>query len=207
MRRGDASRVAELHRHGISEGFLGRLGPVFCAQLYIAINDAPTSGVWVAESAAGEVVGFVSGSLNIGRCYAHALRRRGPQLAAAAFPALVQPRNWRNLWETVTYPARSRNRDGNQVAAPVQTRSELLSIAVDASVRGEGAASRLVDELERCLAAWGLDGPYRVATSASDARANRFYIKMGFDLALQFTLHGRPMHMYVKTPSAPHAEG
>ena len=85
----------------------------------------------------------------------------------------------------------------------VSTRSELLSIAVAPTARGGGAAARLVSELERYLIASGLEGSYRVATSATDARANRFYIKVGFELAQSFTLHGRPMHMYVKSPVAP----
>lgn len=193
----DASAVAALHAEGIPQGFLSRLGARFRGTMYRGIASAPRSGVWVAIADEDRVVGFISGSAHVGRCYRAVLLRRGACMALHALPTLVSPRTWKHVFETLAYPAREIDRAPSTESGAEST-AELLSIVVAPSARGTGAASALISALEAGLTDWGHRGPYRVVTMAADPRSNAFYVKAGFRLVRRFTHHGIGMNLYHK---------
>jgi len=202
MNADEATKVACLHAQGIPQGFLSRLGDGFRATLYRGIAAASRSGVWVAVTGDGEVVGFISGTAHVGDCYRSVLRRRGAALAARAAPSLLRPATWRYAYETLTYPRR-------EVARPDRDRgdarpsAELLSIVVAPYGRGTGAAAGLVAALESALLSWQGPGSYRVVTMAADPRSNGFYEKVGFVHVREFRHHGIAMNLYHKELTRP----
>jgi GNAT superfamily N-acetyltransferase len=197
----EAPRVADLHREGIPQGFLSYLSARFRTVLYRGIAQAPQSGVWVAVDGRGEIIGFLSGTADVSRCYRSVLASHGIALAVAMLGELRRPTTWRQAWQTLTYPRREFTASGG-ADAPLRRRAstgaELLSVVVSAGGRGTGTAARLVEALETELRDWGHRGSYRVATIAGDARANAFYRKVGFRHLCGFQHHGVDMNLYHK---------
>ncbi len=193
----EARDVAALHCHGIPDGFLSKLGARFCTQLYRGIASAPRSGVWVAKDESDRVLGYVSGTADVGRCYRSVLVRRGLMLAVCALPATKHGRTWRSIGETLRYPWR-RFASGAGARPVSRTKAELLSIVVGDQGRGRGIASRLVRHLEHELVRWDCEATYWVVTMATDPRSNAFYVKVGFRAVRDFEHHGVRMRLYRK---------
>jgi ribosomal protein S18 acetylase RimI-like enzyme len=137
----DAAGAAALHASGIGEGFLSSLGPRVLGLLYRRMALDPSSFVIVADDD-GRVAGFVSGTIDTSALYRSFLRSDG--LRAAVYAAPRVHRVWRQAVETLRYPGRA---DSNW------PRAEMLSLAVDESLRGQGVGARLAvafkDELHR----------------------------------------------------------
>ena len=202
LRPADSLAVADLHRDCIPQGFLSRLGRQFRAAMYRGIASAPNSGVWVALDDHDRVVGFISGSANLSRCYKSVLLRRGVQMAVFALPAAGRWETWKHVAETLAYPRREITRAARSDGQAEPT-AELLSIVVAPEARGTDAAGKLVEALENGLAHWGHCGPYRVVTMAADPRSNAFYIKVGFRHVRGFSHHGINMNLYHKVADEP----
>ena len=195
MQPSDAKAVAKIHSDGIPQGFLSKLGLGFRATMYNGIATAPTSGVWVAVNEFHEVIGFISGTLHVGRCYRSVLLRKSIPMGIHALPSLLAPKTWRHAFETLTYPNHKTERTDNPDLEPS---AELLSMAVTPKARGTGAAKRLCQVLEENLLDFGINGPYRVVTMAADPRSNAFYRKVGFQFIREFSHHGIAMNLYHK---------
>lgn len=204
MKQSEAPVIAELHREGIPQGFLSRIGPGFRAEMYRGIALAARSGVWVAVNSRGEIYGFICGTAHIGRCYRSVLLRRGLVMVVYALPALIRPTTWKHIIETMTYPRREITEapEPEGAARESEPTAELLSIVVGASGRGSGAAGQLVAALEDGLREWQHLGVYRVVTMAADPRSNAFYRKVGFRHVREFQHHGVAMNLYHKAPTA-----
>lgn len=196
LRRADARTVADQHREGIPQGFLSQLATNVRVHLYLGISSAPRSGVWVAVTTDGAVVGFVAGTADVGRCYRSVLLREGLGMAWFGAPSLLHRDAWRKIGQTLTYPRREIARR-TAAGAPEPT-AELLSIAVDPGARGAGVASRLLAALEDAMIRWGQRGIYRVVTMAADPGSNGFYRKTGFRYVRSFEHHGVTMNLYHK---------
>ncbi|MFH0922129.1 MAG: GNAT family N-acetyltransferase [Fibrobacterota bacterium] len=197
----DFSEIARLHAESIPMGFLSMLGKTFLSRLYKGIARHPESCVIVARDEHGRVAGFVSGTLSVRRCYRGVLRKRFLSLCLLIVFKMFSPANLKRAWETLRYPAKQE--------AGERLEAELLSIAVSDSVRGKGVGKKLVAELETWFAAMGCyAGPYKVVTSAEDARSNGFYKSVGFEFQREFMHHGKRMNEYVHlTPLSPLSRG
>jgi ribosomal protein S18 acetylase RimI-like enzyme len=199
----DAPMVAELHRLALPRGFLSTLGDRFLARLYRLLARADRTCVWVGADPDDRCVGFVAGSLDIGRAYRQVLSRGALPLAAAMLPGALRPAVLGRALQTLAYPLRrgDRRRTGDGVD-PAAIRAELLSIAVADRARGHGLGRRLVAALEASFREWGHRAAYRVVTDAEDPRSNAFYAALGFARAGEFHHHDHRMALYTKNLSA-----
>jgi ribosomal protein S18 acetylase RimI-like enzyme len=205
LTRSDLQSIAGLHKQGIPTGFLSSLGEVFLAKLYAGIDKAPGSCVIVERDESGEVIGFVSGTLSIRRCYRHVITRNLLSLGLRLGLRLLSPHILLRVFETLRYPLThppvsplpfSFKKKGGGLGGWVN--AELLSIAVSDSARGKGVGKRLVKALEAFFVRNGHAGPYKVVTWAEDKRSNAFYLGVGFTFCREFEHHGNKMREYRK---------
>ncbi len=199
MNSSDFKTIAKLHRKGIPFGFLSSLGENFLTRLYYGISKAPGSCVIVERDEKGEVIGFISASLSIGRCYRYVLTHNFISLGFSLLPILISILNIKRIFETIKYPfKKGKDNTGSSIEA------ELLSIAVADSARGKGVGKRLIKELEKFFIGQGHEGMYKVVTYAADPVSNAFYLGAGFTFSRNFVHHNNPMKEYVKVLSRVH---
>ena len=164
-----AGAVARLHRASLT-GLLSRLGPrAACAYYSGCARSAAASGFVLLE--AGEVRGFVLGSLRPGELQREVLRRNpfGILLGVGA-GVLRRPSA---LW----WLARSfRGPDAGSYDATVP---ELTYLAIAAEHRGGGAGRRLVEAFTAALRAAGA-AACELSVDADNAAAVAFYERLGF---------------------------
>lgn len=132
---GDETAIAGLHARMISTGFLSSLGHGFLKLLYRQLLLSERGMVAVAE-ADDVVVAFVAGADDTSAFYKEFLRRNFIAASVRLVPAMLKPRSWRKIWETLRY---------GSVSSQVQ--AELLSTAVAPAVQGRGVGNALVLEL------------------------------------------------------------
>ncbi len=190
--------VANLHRQALPKGFLSTLGEPFLACLYRLLATSKRVVVWVGADADDRCVGFVSGALDIKSCYRDVLFRGAIPLLWSVLPSLIKPAVAHRIGQTLLYPLRRGDRAADTSESPALPIAELLSIAVSDRARGAGLGRELVNALEGSLVEFGLEGPYRVVTDATDPRSNAFYKALGFDLFDTFHHHEHEMSRYTK---------
>lgn len=162
-------QVAVLHAANIDQGFLATLGVPFLALMYRALDEAEES-VLLTEEQGGRVVGFVSGGEGMGAIYRRMLRYP-VRLGLSLLPSLVRPKRLKRILEILRY-------GGGASTGQDLPHAELLSIAVDASVRGTGISERLYRRLQAHFSGRGV-GAFRIVVGDSLAPAHRYYQKMG----------------------------
>jgi ribosomal protein S18 acetylase RimI-like enzyme len=173
----DAMAGARLHASRIMNGFLPVLGPSFMARLYRRIGRSPASFLLVAETA-GQVVGFIAGSADVGGLYRSFLFRDGIIAGLAAAPCLLRSRS--RLLETL--------RHGSADGAGTGRGTELLAIAVDPTHEGRGVGNALVEAFLERVTCSGASEAY-VVVGADNAGAIRLYARAGFVAGEAFELH------------------
>lgn len=181
-------QVARLHADNLDQGFLATLGQRFLALMYRAIDECDSS-VLLVEQRGDRVIGFVSGARSMGPIYRQMLRH-WLRLIPSLFPALLNPgRVWRIL-EILRY-------SGNSVAVADLPAYELLSIAVDPSARGQGAAERLYMGLVGHCREHGVPA-FKIVVGEALAPAHQFYQRMGAEVAGDTEVHrGEKSLVYV----------
>ena len=172
-------QVAVLHAANIDQGFLATLGVPFLALMYRALDEAEES-VLLTEEQGGRVVGFVSGGEGMGAIYRRMLRYP-VRLGLSLLPSLMRPKRLKRILEILRYGVSAT--DGHDLP-----NAELLSIAVDASVRGTGVAERLYRRLQAHFSERGV-GAFRIVVGDSLAPAHRYYRKMGAKPAGRIEVH------------------
>jgi GNAT superfamily N-acetyltransferase len=200
--------VARLHAASITTGFLSTLPLPFLATLYSSIARCKGSTVIVALDEDGTVGGFVAGAVSVGLMYKKVLLQSALPLIWHILPHLFNITTIKKLLETVRYgfvkkdtkqemteSAESGQLPDTRHSSP--SASELLSIAVDSSVRGKGTGKKLVNELELFFRQNGVSS-YKVVTYSKDSVSNSFYVHCGFELHGQFLHHDNLMNEYVK---------
>lgn len=173
---GDAAAAAALHLGGISDGFLSLLGTDFLQRLYRRISLHPSAFLLVADLD-GHTVGFIAGATDVPGLYRSFVARDG---AAAVFGA-IRPlvRGWRRALETLRH---------GSPAGRASAATELLSVAVDPSWQGRGAARQLVAAfLGEVVIRGGRSA--QVVVGADNRRAVALYQRAGFVVAERFELH------------------
>jgi glycosyltransferase involved in cell wall biosynthesis/ribosomal protein S18 acetylase RimI-like enzyme len=174
----DASSMARLHREGLPESFLPRLGDRFLRRLYRALSADSGAVAVVAVNGGDEVVGFAAGAVSVSGFYRRFRRRHGVAAGVAAGPRLLRRGVISGLRETAKYPV--------QIASG--TDAELLSIAVAPDHGSRGVGRALARDVIDGLADRGA-GEVRVVVAADNDRANRFYESLGFRPAGQIAVH------------------
>jgi glycosyltransferase involved in cell wall biosynthesis/ribosomal protein S18 acetylase RimI-like enzyme len=188
----DAPAMARLHAAALPSAFLPTLGQAFLGRLYRALAGDPRSVALVAEGSDG-VVGFAAGVVSVGAFYRRFAVRHGPAAALAAAPRLASPAVLGRLLETVRYPARA---DTPAAGLPD---AELLAIAVAPEARAGGTGRTLADGVLDGLAARGA-GQVKVVVGAANGGANRFYERVGFQLAGRLSVHqGTPSNVWIRS--------
>lgn len=185
-------QVARLHADNLDQGFLATLGPRFLTLMYRAIDECDSS-ILLVEQCDGRVVGFVSGTQSMRPIYRQMLRH-GLRLIPSLFPAVLNPtRVWRIL-EILRYSR------GNAALQGLPA-YELLSIAVDPSARGQGAAERLYKGLVGHCRQHGIPA-FKIVVGDRLAPAHRFYQRMGAKVAGETEVHtGERSVVYVHAVS------
>jgi glycosyltransferase involved in cell wall biosynthesis/ribosomal protein S18 acetylase RimI-like enzyme len=182
----DAPSIAVLHMESIGSGFLPQLGIRFMSLLYHAMIGWDGSVVVVADAGAGPV-GFVSGVRRTGDFYRYFLRRFGARALLAALPALLRPSILLRAVETLRY-----GQGGADDA-------ELLAMAVDASLRRKGVATRLGREFLAAMDASGVPS-VRVVVGEENAAAIAAYERLGFAADGDLEIHSGARSKVLRWP-------
>jgi glycosyltransferase involved in cell wall biosynthesis/GNAT superfamily N-acetyltransferase len=179
--RSDALALSQLHRRGITSGFLSSLGPRFLRLLYERLIEDPDSTVIVADGSAG-VVGFVACTADTARFYRSFAKRRGLRAAAVVAPRLLRWETARRVYETARY--------GSDEAGTIP--AEFLSMAMAPAVRAQGVGSALVEEMFQWARSRGLR-EMKVVVGAGNERALRTFQRLGFSSPRHIEVHrGEP---------------
>lgn len=172
----DAPTIASLHCANITGGFLPTLGPGFMRLLYRALISWGEAVVLVSDDGHGPL-GFVAGVTDTRDFYRYFMRRYGLRAMLVAAPRLLRPMNLRKARETWSY----RGRD-------LGVSAELLSMAVAATERNRGSASRLGTEFLSRMASLGALR-VKVVVGSENEGAISAYRKMGFSERNQIEMH------------------
>lgn len=183
-----APQVAKIHQASQEGTFLTALGLDFLTLLYEAMSQSEHTLGWVCLSSAGEVVGFIVGTVDTGAMFKEVVRRRPVRLTwlvlrrAVSRPQLL----WQAL-KTLAYPQQSDS------TAP---KSELLAMALAPGWRGQGWGSQLIEHLRKGLQAENQTAVL-VTVDGQNSGAQRFYQRHGFTLLYETEMYGRKMRHFV----------
>ena len=185
-------QTAVLHHQTINEGFLPKLGPGFLTSLYHFLIKKEVVLVYKEDS---QVLGFVSCALSSKGIMKRFLFSSPAGIFKLMLALLKNPKLISPLLETYRAPSLSQS-NFSEAEIP---ETELLSISVSPQAQKGGIGSKLLDALEAELKSRGID-KYKVIAGEKLVGANKFYIKNGFVLARQITIHGNDVsNVYVKT--------
>lgn len=187
----DAETLANLHYQTISDGFLPKLGVSFLKSLYSFLINTELVIVYKEEN---KILGFVSCTINSGGMMKRFVFSNPAGLLKLFWRLMGKPSIIIPLLETFRAPSKSKNISEKQIL-PV---TELLSISVDPSAQKENIGTQLLHALEHELRSKAIS-KYKVIAGESLIGANKFYLKNGFVLATQITIHGDSVsNVYVK---------
>jgi ribosomal protein S18 acetylase RimI-like enzyme len=185
--RKDIPAVSKLHREFIKTGFLSSLGLPFLKLLYGFIAGSSNAVCLVAQDQS-EIVGFISGAVNIKTFYKEFFRKRIVSTGLIIIPKLIKPSVARKVFETAFYPVKENE------AFP---QAELMSIVVKPEYQGKKTAPRLFDSLKNHFQSKKIR-KFKVVVGSTLIPACRFYEKMGGRLAAEITIHrGETSRVYV----------
>lgn len=188
----DARQVAVLHIQTISEGFLPKLGLGFLTSLYRFLVKNELVLVYKEED---RVLGFVSCALSSKGIMKRFIFSSPAGVFKLVVALLKKPKLISPLSETYRAPSLSESGISTKNEMP---ETELLSISVSPQAQKGGIGSQLLDALEAELKSRGID-KYKVIAGEKLVGANKFYIKNGFVLAQQITIHGNnKSNLYIK---------
>lgn len=187
-----ARQVAQLHIQTINQGFLPKLGISFLHSLYRFLIAKELVLVYKEEE---KVLGFVSCALSSKGIMKRFLVSSPVGVLKIGWSVIKNPGLLKPLWETFRAPSLSGSENKNEPEIP---ETELLSISVSPEAQQGGIGSKLLAALEQELTTRGIDR-YKVIAGQKLEGANKFYIKNGFALAKQITIHGDEVsNVYVK---------
>jgi ribosomal protein S18 acetylase RimI-like enzyme len=172
--------VANLHAANINQGFLPSLGTRFLYELYRCIGEHPKCFL-IAEEHDGKVMGFIAGTT--GKRPLRSVLLRHP---FRVFTALLL--SFTNRHRIAGVLAVARHVGSDHHSTKNLPRAELLSMAVDVKLRGQGCAERLFKALETQFSQANIS-EFRIVAGSQLTAACRFYGKMGATEVARFELH------------------
>ena len=158
-------KVAELHETELQAGLLAKLGGAFLGVFYQYVARDPGCVLLIALEG-DKVIGFVSGTLDIGKFYRRFILRRGFKLAAYLVPYLLSHGSLSSIVSIRRYLT---SRDTTHL--PV---SELTSLAVDPGTQRKGVGKALFVALREHFRSQGIQA-FQVTAAKTQLAALRFY--------------------------------
>jgi GNAT superfamily N-acetyltransferase len=176
-----------MHRTALSSGLFPRLGPRFIRAYHRSFVESP-HGVALAVEVDGRPVGFVLGVLDDRAHYRYVLRHHGIGLGIRAVAAMgVRPRvlalfvrtrasrYLRGARKLLPSTSRSERTGIGGGAPPTRSKTTVVHIAIDPSMRGLGLGRDLLDTFETIAGALGTD-----RVEAATEHASGFYLELGW---------------------------
>lgn len=189
MTANDTQRCASIHVHAFQGFFLTFLGLRFLNELYTAIVHDPSCIAFVAEED-DEVVGFASGTSAASGLYKRLIRQRIWRFGWAALGAFLRkPTILPRLLRALTLPSQK---------TTVPNCGTLMSIAVLPELQRRGIGRLLVRSFLDGARQRRLEYINLTTDSLDNDGVNRFYERLGFRLARNYTTpEGREMNEYI----------
>lgn len=177
--------IVGVHQRSFPDFFLTFLGSRFLQLFYAELQSDPEAVLLVARRD-GRIVGLVGGVQDETRFFASLRQRRSLEFARASASAILRkPTILPRLW-------RARRRD--QVKANSPTPATLLTIAIEPSEQGSGAATALLQGFVAAMADLGTASFTLTTDKSPDNRALGFYRKNGLTQTRELTTpEGRVM--------------
>ncbi|MFQ5807706.1 MAG: hypothetical protein ACE5I3_14770 [Phycisphaerae bacterium] len=195
MEDADALDVGRLYRDAIPWAIFSKLGDRFAGRFILWIHQQERSRVWVARSAAGDILGIMGGTLDRPAIYRKIVREHLLGISFSVLLNLYRPGVlvwlFRALWECIR-PAPDVPRSAPRPAA------EGLFHAVVEQAKGTGLAQQLCARREADFRSWGYHGPYTILTLSTNARANAFQKRLGGRLVAQIPTRGHLIYEWHK---------
>lgn len=183
----DTDVISELHYQYISSGFLSSLGISLLRLLYQSMITSKHSFCFVAEED-GRVVGFVSGTTDVGEFYKEFFKKNFLKASLILLPKALNPQMIRKVLETLLYPVKKEQDLPN---------AELLSIVVDKNYQGKDNSQKLFEGLVEEFKKRNVK-QFKVVVGANLLPACKFYEKMGGVLQKVIEVHkGDKSRVYV----------
>ena len=180
-------RVAQLHETELQAGFLAKFGVAFLADFYRYV--ARDSGCVLLVALEGDkVIGFVSGTDDIGKFYHRFILRRGLKLAARLVSYLLSGRSLSPLVSIRRYLT-----SRNTTHLPV---SELTSLAVDPATQRKGVGKALFAALQEHFRSHGIEA-FQVTAAKTQLAALHFYPALGAKLVAKTQLGSLESSVFV----------
>lgn len=161
--------VARLHQTELQAGLLAKLGTTFLVDFYRCFALERNCALFVAVDN-DHVVGFISGTNDLGRFYRYFVLRYGLKLTRHLIPYLLRRRS--------LLPLVSIRRYFNSRSLRSLPVSELTSLAVDSSVQRSGIGRMLFAALQKHFHNSGV-AAFKVTAATTQAEAIRFYNAVG----------------------------
>ena len=188
----DSFIIARLHHQAIQEGFLSKLGVGVLTLLYAYLIEKELVLVYKKNL---RVTGFISCALNTRGMAKRFLVSKPGAILKVLWVLMMHPKMIYPLYESIQAIHQSRYSFKENIPLPA---TELLSITVDPHIQQANIGTQLLLSLELHLRNSGITS-YKVVAGASLVGANKFYVKNGFRLATQITIHGeKPSNIYIR---------
>jgi ribosomal protein S18 acetylase RimI-like enzyme len=176
--------VSRIHCEVLPDGFLARLGPAVLYEIYAGAASSPNA-IWLVRRYSAGIAGFLLATVDMGALFRHILLRRGPRLVPLLLRAASrESRLIARMLESLRYP---RTRAGEPGGRPGG--AELVAIGVRPEYRSNGYATAMILGLNAAFPGRGVSY-YTVSVYASNAVANAFYRKLGFEVGHEFRMYG-----------------
>ncbi|TMI99060.1 MAG: GNAT family N-acetyltransferase [Bacillati bacterium ANGP1] len=186
--------MAHLHATELQAGLLAKFGVAFLADFYNYVAGDPGCVLLVALEG-DKVIGFVSGTHDIGKFYHRFILRRGLKLATRLVPYLLSRRALSSIVSLRRYLT-----SRNTTHLPV---SELTSLAVDVGAQRKGVGKALFAALQEHFRSEGIQA-FQVTAAKTQVAALQFYPALGAKLVAKTQLGTLESFVFVcPTPRDP----
>lgn len=197
IRSSEWIEVADLVAKAIPNALISKLGSRFGAAFYSKVVEQDCSCGYVARDESDSILGVIIGTTDYSKARSTAFKGQLAKLIIAV--------NFRLFgWSTISWvlkevfaKVRAKKRDHTNRPA-----AEMVVIAVCSKARGTGLAQKLVEEMGKFMTSKGLSGPYKILTEKANARANKFYEKIGAAFVGTNLHHGRKINEWYKEIAA-----
>lgn len=186
-----AYEIANLHDLGLDQSFLRKLGVPFLTSMYRFFIKNELVFVFLEEA---KVKGFISASLSTNKVMRKFIISSPVGVLQIVIALFKKPALVKSIYETYSSSHKTTLNQFNNLPSV-----ELLSIVVSNNAQQSGIGYQLLIALESELKRLGIK-QYKVVAGEKLVGANRFYLKNGFEIVNQITIHGDDVsNVYVKT--------
>ena len=193
IRNSEWIEVAKLVAQAIPNALISKLGNRFGATFYSKVVEQEYSCGYVARDESDNILGVIIGTINYPNARSIAFKE---QLAKLIITANLRLLRWSVIrWVIDGVFTKVKYKKEEHANRPI---AELVAIAVCPKARGTGLAQELVEKMERFMVSKGLSEPYVICTEKANARANRFYEKIGAKFVRTNLYHGREINEWHK---------